>query len=51
MLSSDYLNYVEGIIRLVRSLVIKYPYTITALNNYMSIGGDVLSPDPNEWKF
>ena len=51
LLSDQYYSYVSSIISLVGSLVIKSPQTITALNNYLTLGGDVLSVYPAQWKY
>ena len=50
-LSNDYNVYVETIISLTRSFVIKHSQTINQINNILTGMGDTLSLDQHNWKY
>ena len=51
LLTDNYNTYVTDVIKLVRSFVIKSLQTIDSINSFLTAGGDILSNNPNQWKY
>lgn len=51
LLGNEYNIYVNGIISLVRTVVIKSVQTINAINNNLSFLSDTLSMNESDWKY